>query len=384
MLTRSAVIVVVLAVALVLRANAQTAGAPDTLAANIGRLSSLEYATRMNAARQIRRVAAAQAVPALTQAVRTHENEFVRYRAFVLLTAFNDRGTPELVRWAIGDRNDRLREIAYKWLERNPDPQMVPTLLSALRTETAEFVRPALVGALAALGRDPQVQKALVPEVGRGLDFFRSAVIDSLGHHKAAYAVDAIATVTTLDGPLQDDAVLALGRIGDRRGLAAVSAVNSRSPDVLLAVRAARCLLGEDCAAHIKALGDAATAAGATGAAARAATTALSAVAAAGRAEAMNALLALAGTGGAVRELAAAALAAAAVRQPDAAIAWIDRQTGAARETAVDLLKDGFDILDEDFAEEQFFAVARATYWKVADGSATRALTATLIEKLEF
>ena len=70
--------------------------------------------------------------------------------------------------------------------------------------------------ALAALGSDPQVQRALIAEAGRGLDFFRSAVIEALGEHRAAYAVDAIAAVAKLDGPLQDDAVLALGRIGDR------------------------------------------------------------------------------------------------------------------------------------------------------------------------
>lgn len=358
--------------------------APADLATNIGRLASLDYPIRMNAARQIRRVPGEQAVPALTRAVRSHESEFVRYRAFVILTSFNDRGTTELVRLAIGDKNDRLREVAYKWLERNPDPQMVPTLLGALRTEVAEFVRPALVGALAALGRDPQVQKALVPEVARGLDFFRAAVIDALGRHRATYAVDAIATVSTFEGPLQDDAVLALGRIGDRRGLAAVNAVTSRSADVILAIRAARCLLGDDCPGHIKAMTDAASAPNAAGAVVRAATTALSATAAGGRTEALDALLALSAAGGSVRENAAFGLAAAAVRQPDAAIAWIDRQTGPARETVVDLLKDGFDILEEDFAEEQFFATTRATYWKVADGSSTRALTAALIQKLEF
>jgi hypothetical protein len=55
---------------------------------------------------------------------------------------------------------------------------MTSTLLAALQTETAEFVRPALIAALAAVGQDPQVQRALLGEVGRGLDFFRSAVID--------------------------------------------------------------------------------------------------------------------------------------------------------------------------------------------------------------
>ena len=54
------------------------------------------------------------------------------------------------------------------------------------------------------------------------------------------------------------------------------------------------------------------------------------------------------------------------------------------REAAITLLKDGFDDLEEDFGEEQFFAAARATYWKAADGSETRALSSLLIQRLEF
>jgi hypothetical protein len=54
------------------------------------------------------------------------------------------------------------------------------------------------------------------------------------------------------------------------------------------------------------------------------------------------------------------------------------------RSRATELLREGFESLEEDFAEEQFFAVARAAYWNAAEGSATRTLTATLIDKLEF
>ena len=48
------------------------------------------------------------------------------------------------------------------------------------------------------------------------------------------------------------------------------------------------------------------------------------------------------------------------------------------------LLKDGFDDLEEDFAEEQFFAAVRAAYWKAADGSDSRSLASLLIQRLEF
>ena len=96
---------------------------------------------------------------------------------------------------------------------------MTPVLLAALDKEQGEFVRPALVRALAALGRDARVQQTLIREAGRGEDFFRSAVIEALGDYKALYALDAITTIAKLDGPLQDDAALALGRIGDKRAL---------------------------------------------------------------------------------------------------------------------------------------------------------------------
>ena len=167
--------------------------APAAISTHIANLSSLDYPTRMNAARAIRRLPAAEAVPALAEAVRKHRDEFVRYRAFIVLSSFNDRGTAELVSGLLRDANDRLREVAYKWLEAHPDPAMVPTLLSSLQTEQAEFVRPALVSALATLGDDTRVQRALLGEIGRGLDFFRSAVIEALGRRRAAYALDGIA-----------------------------------------------------------------------------------------------------------------------------------------------------------------------------------------------
>ena len=39
---------------------------------------------------------------------------------------------------------------------------------------------------------------------------------------------------------------------------------------------------------------------------------------------------------------------------------------------SIELLRDGFESLEEDFAEEQFFATIRAAYWKEAEGSSTR------------
>jgi hypothetical protein len=48
------------------------------------------------------------------------------------------------------------------------------------------------------------------------------------------------------------------------------------------------------------------------------------------------------------------------------------------------LLAEGFDMLEEDFDKEQFFALARKTYWSAPDGSPTRSLMQTLIGSLDF
>lgn len=355
-----------------------------SLETHIRNLASIDYPTRMNAARMIRRADAATAVAALREAVAKHADEYVRYRAFILLSSFNDRQTNALARTLLSDRNDRLRETAYKWLELNPDPSMTPALLAALQTEVAEFVRPALIGALAALGSNVQVQRALVPEVTRGVDFFRAAAIESLGRHRAAYAADAIAGVAALDGPLRDDAVLALGRIGGPRARAALAAIKDPPAALVPTVRAAQCLAGDPCDPIVKSLLEGASAPGATSAVVRATVTALSAIAANGNGAAIGALLTLAGRGGGLRDESALGFGAAAVRNPGHMIAWLEAAQPSVREAAIDVLKQGFDDLEEEFAEEQFFAEARAYYWKVPEGSSGRTVAADLIQKLEF
>jgi HEAT repeat protein len=363
-------------------AAAQSAGAQG-MGTWLGELSSLDFRTRMNAARQIRRVAAGTAVPALVEAVRTHSDQFVRYRALVILTGFNDdRITSELMKSVMRDRNDRLRELAYKWLEEHPDPALTAALLATLQTEEAEFVRPALVGALAALGADAQVQRALVNESGRGLDFFRSAVIDSLGRHRARYATTTLMPMLANDGPLRDDVVLALGRIGDPDAVPALEGLSVASPDVLLTARAALCLLGRECDEHLKALTTAA--ASADRVTARSAVAAMTAIALGGRPASIDVLLRIASATPALKGDVGAALGTIAVRLPDTLLVWLDGLPMDVQSVAIGLLKDGFDGLEEDFGEERFFAAARTFYWKAADGSPSRTMASTLIERLEF
>lgn len=356
---------------------------PD-LKQNIANLSSLDFPVRMQAARLIRRTPETQAVPALVEAARHHSDEFVRYRALVLLTAFNDRGTRDLMRELIKDRDDRVREVAYKWLERNPDSQLTPQLIASLQTEQSEFVRPALVGAVAALGTDPNVQRAMIGEIPRGLDFFRSAVIDALGRHRAVYAIDGIAAVSRLEGPLQDDALLALGRIGGARATAAVNEFKSGTQEATQMIHGVRCLLGEMCAEHIKSLAAAASDENGRPGTVGGAIDALEAVAQNRNEAALSALVALAPKEGPRRERIAVSFSSVALRQPDWVVDWIGAKDASTRESLITMLKDGFDSLEEDFDEEQFFAAVRAGYWRAADASAGRSLAAMLIQKLEF
>ena len=51
---------------------------------------------------------------------------------------------------------------------------------------------------------------------------------------------------------------------------------------------------------------------------------------------------------------------------------------------AVLLLRDAFDMLEEDYEEERFFAAVRRAYWEAGEGSATRTVAEALIRRLEF
>ena len=54
------------------------------------------------------------------------------------------------------------------------------------------------------------------------------------------------------------------------------------------------------------------------------------------------------------------------------------------RDRAIELVAEGFDMLEEDLDKETFIAATRRAYWDSPEGSPTRALTQTLIGKLVF
>src|SRR5688572_30632417 len=361
--------------------------APAQVRAAVDVLGSMDFPVRMDAGRTIRRAEPSVAVPALLDAVAHHKDWYVRFRALVVLSGFNDPRTGETMLQMLSDKNDRLRAVAYAWFEHNRDPAVLPRLIAALEREESEFVRPALTRALAAYGSDAKVREIMTALVMRGQDLFRSVVIEALGDYRATYALQPITDVARLDGPLQDDAVLAIGRLGDKRGLVVLAELQRTAPRNLQpSIAASICLLGSNCASHEGYLVDTMKFAIANPGyqeLLRAAANGLSALAIAGNKEAAASLFEL---GGPTRDPERAAIALAlgriALRNTPLVLQVLESRKDLAAVT--ELLREAFDMLDEDFEEERFFVTVRRAYWAAAAGSGPRRIAETLIQRLEF
>jgi hypothetical protein len=356
------------------------------LAAAIDQLGSFTPETRTNSARTVRRAPRAMAAPALERAARSHKDEYVRFRAAVLLTGATDSAAP-LMRDLVSDRNDRLRTIAYQWFEHHPDPSMVPALLAALPRERSEFVRPALTRAIAAHGSDARAREALLPLVVRGEDLFRGALIEALGDYRATYAADSIAQVAKLDGPLQDDAITALGKIGDVSARSTLESLQrSADPEIQPTISAAFCLLAIDCErqeAYLRKALEFGLKDPDGLPILRGVVHALGMLAMSGRTWAFNALI---DAGNAaqdqLREAAALGLGLVVLRRPQPALDVLAARTDLANTT--ELLLESFDMLSEDFEEERFYVEIRNAFWSAPEGSARRRAAERLIAALEF
>lgn len=355
--------------------------------AAIDKLGTIDFTIRSDAARTVRRAAAAIAVPALTTAVTSHKDGYVRFRALVLLSGFNDPQTRDVMAKLLGEQNDRLRAVAYSYFEHNVDAAVLPRLIAALAREESEFVRPALMRALAAYGADPRARDTVNGLIMHGQDFFRSAVIEAVGDYKGAYAFTALTEIAKLNGPLQDDAVLALGKIGDKRALATFAALQQSAPkNTQPAIAASICLLGVNCASHAGYLTDALrysiTTAGYQELL-RGACAGIAALAVNGNEDALKALFDM---GAPTRDPARAAIALSigtvALRNIPLTLKVVEKLKDPS--VALDLLREAFDMLEEDYEEERFFVFVRRTYWQAPEGSATRKAAEALIQKLEF
>jgi len=323
----------------------------------------------------------------LLQAVKQHADQYVRFKALVLLSGFNDPRTRDVMAAAITDKNDRMRTVAYAYFEHNPDKTIVPRLIEALKTEESEFVRPQLTRALAAHADDPKVQQVMEGLVMQGQAFFRSVVIETIGDHHGTYALKPITEVAKTDSPLQDDAALTLGKLGDKSVLSVLAGLQRSAPrESQPGIAAAICLLGVNCASHkpfitdslafsIKNLGFQGLV--------RSSSSALAALAVAGQEDALVELIKQGTpTRDPVRAPIALAIGTVALRNPDLTMKVFG--DAAVREPGIDLLREAFDMLEEDFEEERFFATVRRAYWQAPAGSPARTVADTLIKKLEF
>jgi HEAT repeat protein len=380
--------------------------------AAIDRLGDLDFSSRMKAAQTVRRAPATVASPALVEAVSSHTDGYVRFKALVLLAGLNDPRAKPLMLDALRDPNDRLRATAYAYFEDHPSADALAFMLPAYEREQSEFVRPSLTRALAAASvsrasagsalRRPaargagagvptdnitRLQTLMRQAVTRGQDLYRSIAIEALGDYKATYALPDIVKVATLDGPLQDDAALAIGRIGDKSGLETLAAMQrSASKTLQPTVAAGICLLGVNCDSHVgylvQTLGFAVKNIGFQELL-RSTATSLAAVAAAGNADALTALF---DAGLPARDPARAPIALAvgevAIRNPAFLLRWFQTRRDQAEVTS--LLAESFDMLEEHYEEERFYVTVRRAYWQAPEGSTTRRAAGTLIGKLEF
>jgi HEAT repeat protein len=359
----------------------------SSLKAAIDNLGKFDDATRTAAAKTVRRAEPAQAVPALLDAAANHSDGYVRFKALVLVSGFNDPRAREVMAAALDEPNDRLRTVAYAYFEHNKERSMSARLLKKLETEDGEFVRPALTRALAAYGDETAVQTALTGLVLRGQDVYRGAVIEALGDYKGVYAFPTILAVAKQDGPLQEDAILSLGKLGDRRALETLQGLQKSASRVRQpAVAAAICLLGLNCDLHEKFVADTIKFAASQIAyqdLLRASSRALAALAATGREEAAAALL---DAGIPARDPArspiALAFGTAALRNTPLVVKLLGSRKDL-RDGAL-LLRDAFDMLEEDYEEERFFATVRRSFWAAPEGSSDRKVADALIQALEF
>jgi hypothetical protein len=181
--------------------------------------------------------------------------------------------------------------------------------------------------------------------------------------------------------------VLALGKLGDRRALGPLQALQRTAPRVRQpAISAAICLLGVNCESQQKFVVDTMTFAIANQGfqdLLRAASRALGALAASGRQDAAATLLDVgipAHDPG--RSPVALAFGGVALRNTPLTIKTLIGR--ADLKDAALVLRDAFDMLEEDYEEERFFATVRRSYWQAAEGSPERKLADALIQALEF
>jgi hypothetical protein len=182
-------------------------------------------------------------------------------------------------------------------------------------------------------------------------------------------------------------AITALAKLRATTYAAEIGALQKTAArEILPTISAALCLLGQNCDAQKRFVRESfafAIASEGQQPQLRGAVHALSVLATNGHDDALAALFA-AGNGAAESARAPIALGVGlvALRSP----ATMMRVLSAAADPGpgVELLREAFDMLSEDFEEEQFYVFVRRAYWAAAEGSAERRVAEALIVRLEF
>jgi hypothetical protein len=193
--------------------------------------------------------------------------------------------------------------------------------------------------------------------------------------------------VAKLEGPLQDDAATAIGKIGDKSGLGVLASLQQSAPkEIQPAVAAAICLMGTNCSSHIgylhKTLTYAETYPGFQDLL-RGAAAGLGNIALQGNADALRILFDVGiPSQDPVRAPVTLALGLVALRNTPLMLKTLEASPNQAG--AVGILAEAFDMLEEDLEEERFFVAVRRAYWAAPDGSPSRKLCEQLITKLDF
>jgi HEAT repeat protein len=369
-------------------APAQAAPAAAEVQAAIDKLGSFDYPARTGAAKLVRRAPADVAVPLLAASARKHTDEYVRYRALTLLAGFGGPVAAEVMSELKGDPNDRVRMVAYAWFEHNPDAGSLPALIDAFSHERSEFVRPALTRAIAVQWKDPRAKEVLAPVVLRGDDFFRGPAIEALGEFGASFALADIVSVAQREGPLQGDAITAIGRIGDVSQVNTLVALQKTAPaERQPTVAAALCLLGKACAETEEYLRQTVAFAATNHGyqpLMRDAAHALAMLALKDKEVSWKALLdaGIAAKEDDVRAPVALAVGLVALRRPDLILSTLEARADTG--PVIELLSDSFDMLSEDFEEERFYVFVRKAYWAAPADSPRRKMAEALMVKLDF
>ena len=386
----ASILVIVLLASTVAGADRQQASTPTAaeVQAAVDKLGSFDYPVRTEAAKLVRRAPADVAVPVLAATARKHNDEYVRYRALTLLAGFGGQVTAGVMSELKGDRNDRVRMVTFGWFEHNPDAALLPALIELFASERSEFVRPALTRALAAQSKDARARNVLAPLVLRGDDFFRGPTIEALGEYGAAFALTDIVSVAQRDGPLQGDAITAIGRIGDQSQVNTLVALQKTAPaNRQPLVAASLCLLGRACDETEKYLRETVGFAAANPGylpLLNNAVQGLAALAIRDKAVSWKTLVdaGIATKDGDAREAIALSVGLVALRRPDLVLSSLENRADVG--AAIELLADAFETLAEDFEEELFYVFVRKAYWAAAPDSPRRRVAEALMVKLEF